>query len=69
VPAFGTDKVVDTTGAGDSFTSAFAVAIGEGRELHEAIRFAAASGAHSVGIAGVIDSLPRREDIERKLAQ
>lgn len=69
VPAFRADKIVDTTGAGDSFTSALAVAIGEGRELREAIRFAAASGAHSVGIAGVINSLPRRDDIERKLAQ
>ena len=61
-------KVVDTTGAGDSFTSALAVALAEGKDLHTAVHFASASGAHCVGIAGVIDSLPWREDIARKLA-
>ena len=60
---------VDTTGAGDSFTSALAVAISEGRDFHECVKFATASGSHSVGIAGVIDSLPTREEIEKCLAQ
>lgn len=68
-PAIKATKVVDTTGAGDSFTSALAVSLAEGNDLHTAVRFASASGAHSVSIAGVIDSLPRREDILRKLAE
>jgi ribokinase len=55
--------VVDTTGAGDSYTAALAVAIGEGRPLAEAARFAAAAGAHAVTIAGVIPSLPTRSDL------
>ena len=67
-PAIKVAKVVDTTGAGDSFTSALAVALAEGKDLHTAVNFASASGAHCVGIAGVIDSLPWREDIARKLA-
>jgi ribokinase len=69
IPAIKASKVVDTTGAGDSFTSALAVALAEGKDLHSAVRFATASGAHCVSIAGVIDSLPRRGDIERKLAE
>ncbi len=69
VPAIKAKKVVDTTGAGDSFTSALAVAISEGREFHDCVKFATASGSHSVGIAGVIDSLPTREEIEKCLAQ
>ena len=66
-PAIPVTNVVDTTGAGDSFTSALAVSLAEGNNLHSAVRFASASGAHCVGIAGVIDSLPWREDIARKL--
>lgn len=61
--------MIDTTGAGDSFTSALAVALAEGREFHQSVKFAAASGAHSVAIAGVIDSLPKREEIDKWLAQ
>lgn len=57
------DHVVDTTGAGDSYTAALAVAIAEGRALAEAARFAAAAGAHAVTIAGVIPSLPTRSDL------
>jgi len=57
------DHVVDTSGAGDSFTAALAVAIAEGRSLVEAARFAAAAGAHAVTIAGVIPSLPTRDDL------
>ena len=69
VPAFKAKKVVDTTGAGDSFTSALAVAIAEGKDFLECVKFAAASGSHSVGIAGVIDSLPTRDEINTCLAQ
>ena len=69
VPAFKAKNVVDTTGAGDSFTSALAVAISEGKNFDDCVKFAAAAGAHSVGIAGVIDSLPNREEIEKCLNQ
>lgn len=68
-PAIKATKVVDTTGAGDSFTSALAVSLAEGNDVHTAVKFASASGAHSVAIAGVINSLPTREEILKKLAE
>ncbi|PSL37871.1 ribokinase [Labedella gwakjiensis] len=57
------ETVVDTTGAGDSYTAALAVALAEGSTLPDAARFAAAAGAHAVTIAGVIPSLPSRSDL------
>jgi ribokinase len=61
-------RVVDTTGAGDSFTAALAVAIAAQQPLREAARFAAAAGSFAVGVEGVIDALPFPDDIERVLA-
>lgn len=57
--------VVDTTGAGDSFTAALAVALAEGADLAHAARFAATAGAHTVTIAGVIPALPTRSQLPR----
>lgn len=65
IPAVRVETVVDTTGAGDSFTAALAVATAEGRSLADAAAFAAAAGAHAVTIAGVIPSLPTREQLPR----
>lgn len=59
------EHVVDTTGAGDSFTAALAVALAEGHGLADAARFAAAAGAHTVTIAGVIPALPTRAELPR----
>lgn len=67
VPAVPAPAVVDTTGAGDAFTAALAVALAEGRSTDDAVRFAAAAGAHAVSIAEVIPALARRSDIERLL--
>jgi ribokinase len=55
--------VVDTTGAGDSFTAALAVALAEGQPTDAAVRFAAAAGAHTVSVAEVIPALPHRHDL------
>lgn len=57
------EQVVDTTGAGDSFTAALAVALAEGASLGDAARYAAHAGAHAVTIAGVIPSLPTRAQL------
>lgn len=60
---------VDTTAAGDAFCAALAVALGEGRTLIEAARFASAAGALAVTVAGAAPSLPRRPAIEALLGR
>ena len=66
IPAFAA-SVVDTTGAGDAFTAAFAVALAEGRDEREAVRWGCAAGAHMVEHPGVVPGLPTREQLERRL--
>jgi ribokinase len=67
IPAFAADAV-DTTGAGDAFTAAFAVALAEGKDEREAVRWGCAAGAHMVEHHGVIPGLPARDQLERRLA-
>ncbi len=61
-----TARVVDTTGAGDSFSGALAVALGEGRALRDAVRFANCAASLSVEVVGVVPSLPRRAAVDAK---
>ena len=68
VPTFKV-KVVETTGAGDAFNGAFAVAIGEGRPPVEAVRFACACAALSVTKAGTAPSMPMRGEIDALVAK
>jgi ribokinase len=56
--------VVDTTGAGDAFTGALAVALGRGDDMDTAVSFAARAGAHAVTIAEVIPALPHLADLQ-----
>ncbi|XWX02934.1 ribokinase [Aggregatilineales bacterium SYSU G02658] len=67
-PAFRV-TVVDTTGAGDCFTGALAVALSEGQPLAQAVHFANAAAALSVQVLGASASLPARAAIEQMLAQ
>ncbi len=66
VPAFRV-RPVDTTAAGDVFNGALAVALGEGRTLLDAVRFANAAAAISVTRPGAQPSAPSRVEIERLL--
>lgn len=66
-PAFPVEKVVDTTGAGDAFNGALAVALAEGLPIEAAIRFAAATGALSVTQPGATESMPDRAAIDALL--
>ena len=63
VPAFRVD-MVDSTGAGDAFTGALAVAWGEGRDLVDAVRWASAAGAACASRLGASVSLPLRAEID-----
>jgi ribokinase len=66
VPAFPA-RTVDSTGAGDAFTAAFAVGLAEGRDELEAVRWGCAAGAHMVEHPGVIPGLPTRAQLEERL--
>ncbi len=63
VPAVPVD-VVDSTAAGDAFTAALAVAWAEGRDLVDAVRWAAAAGAACVRRLGASVALPSRAEID-----
>jgi len=66
VPAFQVTPV-DTTAAGDTFNGALAVALGEGRDLSGAARFASAAAAISITRLGAQPSAPKRREIEKLL--
>ena len=61
-------RVVDTTGAGDAFSGALAVALGEGASLRDAVRFANGAGSLAVEVEGVVPSIPRRAAVEARRA-
>ncbi|MCC6015986.1 MAG: ribokinase [Desulfurococcaceae archaeon] len=65
VEAFKVD-VVDTVGAGDAFAAGLAVALVEGRDIEEAVRFANAVAALKVTRMGA-QSMPYREEVEKFL--
>jgi ribokinase len=64
-----TVDAVDTTAAGDAFCAALAIALAEGEQLSDAVRFACAAGAHSSTIAGAEPGLPRRAEVEELLVE
>ncbi len=66
-PAFPV-QAVDATAAGDTFNGALAVALAEGRPVHEALRFANAAAALSVTRLGAQASIPSREETGRFLS-
>ncbi len=68
VPAFHAGPVVETTGAGDAFNGGFAVALAEGRDMGEALRFGCAVAGLSVTRAGAAASMPSRAEVDALLA-
>ncbi len=69
VPAFAPKEAVDTTAAGDCFTGALAVALGEGQTLEQAVRFANAAASLSVETEGAHPSLPNRLAVNKRLME
>ena len=67
VPAFDAGKVVDTTGAGDAFNGAFAVALADGCSAVEAVRFGCAAGSISVTRPGTAPAMPDRDEVKALL--
>lgn len=64
-----TITAVDATGAGDAFVGAITVALLDGMEPADALRFACAAGAVAATRAGAQPSLPTRDEVEALLAQ
>ncbi|XP_075671293.1 ribokinase isoform X2 [Castanea sativa] len=62
-PIISATKVLDTTGAGDTFTAAFAVALVEGKSRNECLKFAAAAASLCVQVKGAIPSMPDRKSV------
>jgi len=60
---------VDTVGAGDAFTAALTVALVEGQEPLDALRFACSAGAAAATRAGAQPSLPTRAEVEALLSE
>ena len=67
IPSFAPKETVDTTAAGDCFTGALAVALGEGQSLRSAVLFANAAASLSVEKAGAQPSLPSRYEVDVRL--
>jgi ribokinase len=68
VPGFSV-RVVDSTGAGDVFCGALAVALSENKNMRDSVIFANAAAAISVGRLGAQPSIPRRPEIEKFLSE
>jgi len=56
-------EAIDTTAAGDVFNGALAVALSEGKDLQEAVRFACTAAAISVTRMGAQPSIPYRNEL------
>ena len=59
--------VVDTTGAGDTFTGAFAAALDLGMTFSEALQRGVVAGSLACTKAGAQSSIPKRVDIDRAM--
>ena len=55
---------MDTTGAGDAFCGGFLAALGEGRDVFEAVEFGNVVGNLAVRKIGTSPAMPTREEID-----
>ncbi|MEF2967446.1 ribokinase [Paenibacillus sp. M1] len=60
-------EVVDTTGAGDTFNAAFAVALAEGKPIYDSVRFANRAASLSVTKFGAQGGMPKRREVEERM--
>ncbi|UNK21187.1 ribokinase [Paenibacillus sp. N3/727] len=60
-------EAVDTTGAGDTFNGAFAVALAEGMSLQNSLKFANRAASLSVMKFGAQGGMPTRSEVEGSL--
>lgn len=60
-------NAIDTTGAGDTFNAAFAVALAEGKSLKDSVKFANRAASLSVTKFGAQGGMPTRTEVEGSL--
>ncbi len=60
-------EVIDTTGAGDTFNAALAVALAEGKSITESLQFANRAASLSVTKFGAQGGMPNRSEVEECL--
>lgn len=60
-------NAVDTTAAGDTFCGGVCVALSEGKDLLEAVKFATAASSIAVQRPGAQDSIPKRYEVDKLL--
>ena len=60
-------KAVDTTGAGDTFNGVLAVCLADGMDIQTACKYATVASGISVTKNGVLNAIPTKEEIERKM--
>lgn len=68
-PAILAPIVLDTTGAGDTFTAAYAVALVEGQSSPDCLQFASAAASLCVRVKGAMPSMPERAAVRELLAR
>jgi ribokinase len=61
-------NAVDSTGAGDIFNGAFAVAFSETKDLQKSLNFANTAAAISVERKGAQSSIPKREEVLKRFS-
>lgn len=66
VPSYDVEAV-DTTGAGDTFNAALAVALAEGKNITDSLRFANRAASLSVTKFGAQGGMPFRKEVEETL--
>lgn len=62
-------QAIDTTGAGDTFNGAFAVALVESMPFAEAVRFANAAASLSVEKFGAQGGMPSRQEVLKRMGE
>ncbi|MDT7887459.1 MAG: ribokinase [Desulfurococcales archaeon] len=69
IPTTRPEKVVDTTGAGDSFTACYSYAIALGRSVEEAVRIGITCASIKITRKGAQEGMPKLEELLDKISQ
>jgi sugar/nucleoside kinase (ribokinase family) len=64
LPAFKVEKIIDTTGAGDTFHGAYIVGMTRGLNAKECARWASATSAHKIAAIGGRAGQPTAEEVD-----